>query len=142
MDVTEVLAAVSVDYDGCFYRRRIGVVPKKEFFPVSPERDFYKVCHSGNLAGCLFGPLPEAKEPLPAAPHELFRPELAELLEVPVERLPEDLCCGRMVSVRSTRGLGHNLIDHAQLEQVGGSDPKRGSRLFLHLLTLAVLPQN
>ena len=80
VDVTEILAPVSVDDDGCFYRGRIGVVPKEEFFPVSPECDFYEVCHSGNLAQCLFSPLPEAKEPLPPAPHEFFRPELAELL--------------------------------------------------------------
>ena len=50
MDVAEVLTAVSVDYDGCLQRWWIRVVPEKEFLPVTAERDFYEMCHVGNLA--------------------------------------------------------------------------------------------
>jgi hypothetical protein len=36
-DVAQVLATISVDDDRRFHRWRIGVVPQKEFFPVTPE---------------------------------------------------------------------------------------------------------
>ena len=85
MDVAEILPSIGVHDDGGLDRRGIGVVPEEEFLPVAPECDFYEVGHFLNLAACLLCPLPQSEESLSAAAHELFRPKLPKLLDVPVE---------------------------------------------------------
>ena len=45
VDVTEVLAAIRIDDYRGFERRRIWIVPEKEFFSIPAKSDFYKMSH-------------------------------------------------------------------------------------------------
>src|SRR6478672_3554261 len=90
----------------------------------------------------LLCPLPKTQEFLSASSHELLRAELPQLLEMPVQRFLQNLCCRSVVGVRAAWGLGNDLVDDAQLEQIRSCDSKRSCRFLAHLRTLAVLPQD
>ena len=113
MDVPEILPAIDVHNHCGLDLGRVGVIPKKKFFSIASEGDFYKMSHryvmrtnnseGGNYSSLtsapvvtrlsrsqnrnLLSPLSESQELLPAAADQLLRTEFSQLLEMPIERL-------------------------------------------------------
>src|SRR5450432_4243023 len=79
---------------------------------------------------------------LSPAAHELLGAEASQLLEVANERLLQRARRGFVVDVRAANGLRHDLVDHAELHQLGRGDAQCLRRSLLHLVALAVLPED
>src|SRR6185437_15886308 len=79
---------------------------------------------------------------VPPPAHQLVRFVPAEILELAHEHVVQRQRRAFVVGVRAPRRFGDDLVDHAQLEQLGRGDLERRRRLLAHLLALAVLPEN
>src|SRR6185312_10936165 len=90
----------------------------------------------------LFRILSNPEVLLPPAAHELVGFEVSEVIEVADQGLLQNLGGPFMVGLRAAGRLGHDLVDHAELQQSLGRDVEGGGCLLSHLRALAVLPQD
>ena len=69
-------------------------------------------------------------ELLPSAAPESRRGDAVEIVEMREDRGPQQRCRGIRVGVRTTDRLGHDPIDHAELQAMCGIRLERGGRLL------------